>query len=113
MGAVANNQLEDLGTRFNTINGTPTVTFTATHFSPYVIYADTNNLVASEMLDASPKTGDPIHPKWFLAIALFAYSINSHAKERIHCVALFLSERLRKQKGRSIIVYNDALRGAI
>ncbi len=75
VAAVSNGQLEDLGTRFNTVNGTPTVTFTATHFSPYVIYADTNNLVASEMLDASPKTGDPIHPKWFLAIALAAGSV--------------------------------------
>ena len=75
VAAVSNGQLEELGTRFNTVNGTPTVTFTATHFSPYVIYADTNNLVASEMLDASPKTGDPIHPKWFLAIALAAGSV--------------------------------------
>lgn len=74
-GAVANNNLEDLNTKFNTINGTPTVTFTATHFSPYVIYADTNNLDAAQMLDASPKTGDPIHPKWFLALGLAAASI--------------------------------------
>ncbi len=88
VGAVANNQLEDLGTRFNTINGTPTVTFTATHFSPYVIYADTNNLVASEMLDASPKTGDPIHPKWFLAIALFAGSIFMFLKKDKKTVAV-------------------------
>ncbi|MCR5595962.1 MAG: leucine-rich repeat protein [Lachnospiraceae bacterium] len=75
VAAVSNNQLEELDTRFNTVNGTPTVTFTATHFSPYVIYADTNNLNASQMLDSSPKTGDPIHPKWFLAIGLFAGSI--------------------------------------
>ena len=75
VAAVSNNQLEELSTRFNTVNGTPTVTFTATHFSPYVIYADTNNLNAAQMLDASPKTGDPIHPKWFLVIALFAGSI--------------------------------------
>ena len=88
VGAVANNSLEDLGTRFNTINGTPTVTFTATHFSPYVIYADTNNLVASEMLDASPKTGDPIHPKWFLAIALFAGSIFMFLKKDKKTVAV-------------------------
>ena len=88
VGAVANNSLEDLGTRFNTVNGTPTVTFTATHFSPYVIYADTNNLVASEMLDASPKTGDPIHPKWFLAIALFAGSIFMFLKKDKKTVAV-------------------------
>lgn len=73
--AVANNQLEDLNAKYNTVNGTPVMTFTATHFSPYTIYADTNNLNASQMLDVSPKTGDPIHPKWFLSIGLAAISI--------------------------------------
>jgi len=73
--AVANNQLEELNAKYNTVNGTPVMTFTATHFSPYTIYADTNNLNASQMLDVSPKTGDPIHPKWFLAIGLAAISV--------------------------------------
>ena len=64
-----------LAPKFTTIQGVPCVTFTCTHFSPYVIYADTNNLNAAQMLDASPKTGDPIHPKWFLAIGLALASI--------------------------------------
>ena len=75
VGAVAESSLESLTIRFNEINGVPCVTFTATHFSPYTIYVDTQNLVASQMLDATPKTGDPIHPKWFLSIGLACVSI--------------------------------------
>ena len=75
VGAVAEGSLESLTPRFNEINGVPCVTFTATHFSPYTIYVDTQNLVASQMLDATPKTGDPIHPKWFLSIGLACVSI--------------------------------------
>lgn len=74
-GAVVNgSQLEDLSEKFTTVNGVPMVTFTATHFSPYTIYVDTGNLVAGE-LDVTPKTGDPIHPKWFLSIGLACLSI--------------------------------------
>ena len=73
-GAVAANQLEDLGVRFSTINGVPCISFTATHFSPYTIYVDTSNLAAG-MLDVTPKTGDPIHPKWFLSLGLACLSI--------------------------------------
>lgn len=43
--------------------------FTATHFSPYVIYVDTANLTEAT-IDATPKTGDPIHPKWFLSLGM-------------------------------------------
>lgn len=75
-GAVVNgNQLENLNERFTTVNGVPMVTFTATHFSPYTIYVDTGNLSAQGMLDVTPKTGDPIHPKWFLSIGLACLSI--------------------------------------
>ncbi len=75
-GAVVNgNQLENLNERFTTVNGVPMVTFTATHFSPYTIYVDTGNLSAEGMLDVTPKTGDPIHPKWFLSIGLACLSI--------------------------------------
>ncbi len=74
-GAVVNgSQLEDLSERFTTVNGVPMITFTATHFSPYTIYVDTGNLVAGE-LDVTPKTGDPIHPKWFLSIGLACLSV--------------------------------------
>lgn len=72
--AVANGRLEDLNTRFTTIDGIPCVQFTATHFSPYTIYVDTANLTAGT-IDATPKTGDPIHPKWFLAMGLACISI--------------------------------------
>lgn len=75
VGAVVNgNQLEDLACKFVTVDGVPCVTFTATHFSPYTIYVDTNNL-SYGTTDGSPKTGDPIHPKWFVVIALAAASL--------------------------------------
>lgn len=71
---VENAQLEDLSEKFTTINGVPCITFTATHFSPYTIYVDTGNLTEG-MLDVTPKTGDPIHPKWFLSLGLACLSI--------------------------------------
>ena len=74
-GAVINNdQLESLNENFTTINGVPCIRFRATHFSPYTIYVDTGNLVEG-MLDVTPKTGDPIHPKWFLSLGLACLSI--------------------------------------
>ena len=74
-GAVVNgDQLESLNENFTTINGVPCIRFTATHFSPYTIYVDTGNLTEG-MLDVTPKTGDPIHPKWFLSIGLACLSI--------------------------------------
>ena len=75
VGAVANGELETLNPKFTTINGVPSVTFTATHFSPYTIYVDTGNLTVSNTLDSTPKTGDGIHPKWFVSIALACISI--------------------------------------
>ena len=47
----------------------------ACHFSPYGLYVDVSNLASGDLLDSSPKTGDPIHPKWFLVIGLMACSI--------------------------------------
>ena len=67
--------LEKLGTRFTTIDGVPCMSFTATHFSPYSVYVDTNNLTAAGAVDVTPKTGDPIEPKWFLAMGLALLSI--------------------------------------
>lgn len=73
-GAVVNGDtLEKLNATFKTIDGIPCINFTATHFSPYTIYVDTQNLTAA--MDASPKTGDPIHPKWFLAMGLACLSV--------------------------------------
>lgn len=74
-GAVVNgNQLENLNESFTTINGVPCIRFTASHFSPYTVYVDTGNLTEG-MLDTTPKTGDPIHPKWFLSIGLACLSV--------------------------------------
>ena len=67
------NNLDKLNTRFTTVNGVPCVTFTATHFSPYTIYVNTGNLLSGGY-DATPKTGDGIHPKWFLAAGLALFS---------------------------------------
>ena len=67
--------LESIKPRFTVIDGVPCMNFTVSHLSPYVIYVDTANLTASGTLDATPKTGDPIHPKWFLCIGLTAISI--------------------------------------
>lgn len=74
VAAVSNGMLEDLNTRFTTVGGVPCVNFTATHFSPYVIYVDTANLTEAT-IDSTPKTGDPIHPKWFLALGLACTSL--------------------------------------
>lgn len=75
VGAVTGgNNLDKLNPRFTTVNGVPCVTFTATHFSPYTIYVDTANL-SEGAFDATPKTGDMIHPKWFLAIGLGLFSV--------------------------------------
>jgi len=52
----------------------PCITFDATHFSPYAIYVETDNLT-SGVIDATPTTGDPIHPKWFLSIGLALLSV--------------------------------------
>ena len=75
VASTSNNYLENLGARFTTISGVPCITFTCEHFSPYVIYVDTNNLNASSMIDDTPKTADGIHPKWFLSAGLAAMSV--------------------------------------
>lgn len=86
---VTGDQLEDLSERFTTINGVPCISFTATHFSPYTIYVDTGNLTEGT-LDVTPKTGDPIHPKWFLSIGLASLSL-----------ILFLKKDKRSSKPRT------------
>ncbi len=74
VGAVVNGNLEDLSCKFTTIDGIPCVSFTATHFSPYTIFVDTSNLTQGT-LDSTPKTGDGIHPKWFVVIAFASISL--------------------------------------
>ncbi|MCH5269046.1 MAG: leucine-rich repeat protein [Lachnospiraceae bacterium] len=72
--SVVNERLERLSARFTTIQGVSCITFTAEHFSPYVIYVNTGNLSSGEVSDDTPKTGDFVHPKWFLSIALACMS---------------------------------------
>ncbi len=74
VAGVVNDKLDKLSPKFNTISGVSCITFTAEHFSPYVIYVDTNNLTAGVITDDTPKTGDGIHPKWFLSIGLACLS---------------------------------------
>lgn len=73
--AVEDGSLRDLTPRFTTIDGISCISFVPPHFSPYVIYVDTNHLAAGSTYDATPATGDPIHPKWFLAIGMACMSV--------------------------------------
>ncbi len=75
VAGIVNNKLDKLSTKFTTISGVSCVIFTAEHFSPYVIYVDTENLTAGTITDSTPKTGDGIHPKWFLSIGLACISV--------------------------------------
>lgn len=75
VAGVVNDRLDKLTPKFTTISGVACVTFTAEHFSPYVIYVDTGNLSAGGANDSTPKTGDGIHPKWFLSLGLACISI--------------------------------------
>ncbi len=75
VAAVVNGKLQELTPKFKTINGVSCISFTATHFSPYVIFVDTQNLSAGVITDSTPKTGDGIHPKWFVSIGLVCLSM--------------------------------------
>lgn len=74
VAGVVNDRLDKLTPRFTTISGVSCITFRAEHFSPYVIYVDTANLSAGGSADSTPKTGDGIHPKWFLSVGLACLS---------------------------------------
>lgn len=75
VAAADNGNLQQLTPRFTTIDGIACISFVPPHFSPYVIYVDTSNLTAGQTLDSTPKTGDPIHPKWFAAIGMACLSV--------------------------------------
>lgn len=75
VAAVVDDRLQELPVTFKTISGVSCVSFTATHFSPYVIYVDTANLSASVTIDSTPKTGDGVHPKWILSMGLMCTSV--------------------------------------
>lgn len=87
VASTAGNRLERLSARFSTIQGVSCITFTAEHFSPYVIYVNTRDLSSGLVSDDTPKTGDFIHPKWFLSIGLACLSF-----------VLFMQKDTRKQK---------------
>ena len=72
---VVNGKLVELSPKFTTINGVTCISFVAPHFSPYTIYVDTKNLTAADIQDMTPKTGDGISPKWFLAGGLLCISL--------------------------------------
>ena len=74
VAGVVNEKLDKLSPKFTTIDGVSCITFTATHFSPYTIYVNVENMGES-VTDDSPKTADGIHPKWFLVFGLAALSI--------------------------------------
>ncbi len=74
VAGVVNDKLDKLTPKFTTIDGVSCVTFTAEHFSPYVIYVNTSQLTANGVTDNSPKTGD-ISPKWFAVIALTGMAV--------------------------------------
>ncbi|MCH5269791.1 MAG: leucine-rich repeat protein [Lachnospiraceae bacterium] len=74
IAGVVNDRLDKLSPKFTTIDGVSCITFTAEHFSPYVMYVNTSNLLESNVIDSSPKTGD-IHPKWFIALGLACMSV--------------------------------------
>lgn len=71
VAAVVNDKLEKLNASFKTIDQVPCIQFTASHFSPYVVYVDASNLSATGTIDTTPQTGDMLHPKWFLSAGLF------------------------------------------
>lgn len=74
-------QLEAVPSQFIKQENGSYLEFTVKHFSPYGIYYTLlPEGVDSEQigtLDYSPDTGDPIHPKWFLAIGLFCMGLIS------------------------------------
>lgn len=71
VAAIVDDKLEKLNATFKTIDQVPCIQFTASHFSPYTIYVDASNLSATGTIDTTPKTGDMLHPKWFLSAGLF------------------------------------------
>ena len=75
VAAIVNDKLDKLNPTFKTIDQVPCIQFTASHFSPYVIYVDAANLTATGTIDSTPKTGDMLHPKWFLSAGLFLCSM--------------------------------------
>ena len=75
IASTAGGVLDPMTPRFTVINGVPCMTYTCTHFSPYMVWVDTANLTEAGIMDATPKTADGIHPKWFLCFGLAALAV--------------------------------------
>ncbi len=76
-------QLEAVNYEIVENNGENKIRFTTSHFSPYGIYeydgfggtgvvSNGKAIIRGGSRDNTPDTGDPIHPKWFLALGLAA-----------------------------------------
>ncbi len=65
-------KMKAVDAKFTTIDNVPCISFKAEDFGPYVIYVNTEDLSAGNIADSTPKTGDGIHPKWFLSLGLAA-----------------------------------------
>ncbi|MBO4678552.1 MAG: leucine-rich repeat domain-containing protein, partial [Lachnospiraceae bacterium] len=68
-------QLEDLPFTVKENDGKLSVEFNISHTGYYGLYSFNSTAVSKYDLDVSPDTGDPIHPKWFLAIGLMAMGL--------------------------------------
>ncbi|MBO6259846.1 MAG: leucine-rich repeat protein [Lachnospiraceae bacterium] len=87
VGVVINGQMEEKTAQFTTIDGVPCIKFTATHFSPYSVFVNTEHMQAGSA-DDTPKTGDGIAPKWFLSAGMVSMS----------CVLFLWKDRRPKKK---------------
>ena len=90
-------QLEAVNYEITESNGENKIRFTTSHFSPYGIYeydsfggtgvvSNGKVIIRGGSRDNTPDTGDPIHPKWFLALGLAALA----------CVFLFYKGQGKK-----------------
>lgn len=90
-------QLEAVNYEITESNGENKIRFTTSHFSPYGIYeydsfggtgvvSNGKAIIRGGSRDNTPDTGDPIHPKWFLALGLAALA----------CVFLFYKGQGKK-----------------
>lgn len=68
-------QLEDLPFTVKENDGKLSVEFNISHTGYYGLYSFNSTAVSKYDLDVSPDTGDPIHPKWFLAVGLLSLGL--------------------------------------
>ncbi|MBP5598993.1 MAG: hypothetical protein J6X48_01785, partial [Lachnospiraceae bacterium] len=66
-------QLEDFPYEVNSDGSKLMVSFDISHTGTYGLYSFNSTSVSKYALDASPDTGELMHPKWFLMIGLLAF----------------------------------------